>query len=171
MSASNPIPIPIPHPYNPIAIPRRFGVLTRESRCFGSDYESFTNKISLCSHWFQSFLSTCWNPGPDSDSGTTWAEILVPIPRRFRFLTRESRCFGSETREPGISGTQGQNCRQLANILYLPFFQMEGPVNTVSMFLQAGSEGPAKGPGINFGTYQVYTLTQSVVRVSSWKDH
>jgi len=32
--------------------------------------------------------------------------------------------------------------------------EMEGPVNTVSMFLQAGSDGPAKGPGINFGTYQ-----------------
>ena len=60
----------------------------------------------------------------------------------------------------GHYGTQSKNCRWLANILYVPFFQMEGPVNTVSMFLQAGSEGPAKGPGINFGTYQVYILTQ-----------
>ena len=51
---------------------------------------------------FRDYLS--WNFGSNSDSGTTWAEISVPIPRRFRFLTRESRCFGSETREPGISG-------------------------------------------------------------------
>ena len=51
---------------------------------------------------FRDYLS--WNIGSESDSGTTWAEISVPIPRRFRFLTRESRCFGSETREPGISG-------------------------------------------------------------------
>ena len=50
---------------------------------------------------FQDYLS--WNFG--SDSGTTWAEISVPIPRRFRCLTRESQCFGSEMREPGISGT------------------------------------------------------------------
>jgi len=32
--------------------------------------------------------------------------------------------------------------------------KMEGPVNSVEMFLEAGVDGPAKGPSINFATYQ-----------------
>ena len=39
----------------------------------------------------------------DSDSGSKVLEISSPIPRPRRVLDRESRCFGSETREPGIS--------------------------------------------------------------------
>jgi len=43
--------------------------------------------------------------------------------------------------------------------------KMEGPVNSVEMFLQAGADGPAQGPGVNFATYQ-----SAVHGVANWKE-
>jgi len=32
--------------------------------------------------------------------------------------------------------------------------EMNGPVNQIEMYLKAGNDGPIKGPGINYGTYE-----------------
>ena len=42
--------------------------------------------------------------GSETDSETPFSLKSVPSPIPRRDLDRESRCFGSETREPGISG-------------------------------------------------------------------
>lgn len=43
--------------------------------------------------------------------------------------------------------------------------EMGGCVNSVDMFLEAGTDGPAKGPGINFATFQ-----SAVHGVANWKE-